>query len=1078
MAFGMLPPVEFTCHSCLEVLECEDHLSGSILACGNCRVNLRVPAADLAFGGPDLNHTLSAVNSSIKFQDITLGPDGFGSFDASQTHLDQNRIPLTPPPYPEGSTKEHRYDIGDELARGGMGIIHQAEDKKLQRLVAIKVLLADTNGHPQLRSRFEEEAKITARLQHPGIVPIHDLGQTNSGAPYYVMKLLDGQTLQEILTAQGEQEATALQEFPLSRLLTLFIRACEAMQYAHAKDVIHRDLKPENIMVGEFGEVQVLDWGLAKEVGDGKAEQETIPCTATAFPTKKTRKEMGDETKKLFLSFDGQILGTPRYMSPEQASGKLNRTNKQSDIYCLGAILYTILCLEAPIEATTFKELCNGIIQGKIRAPEERNTDRKIPGALSAIAMKALSRRPRDRYQDISELIQDLHAYQNGFVTQAEKASHLTHARKFIRRNALASATALTIVSLVAVSSIINLHEKRKAQQALIGLQEVQQKRKLDQQTSAPAIFASAEKFLLRGDVQAALPLVQTVVDSEPNHHVAWNTMLAIHASQKNLHAFEATWEQAIGERTPSSEQQALHDALLPVAKNPESNQHLLALSTTLSQQGWPSLANHLEYRHWKVLENHLAHLENNWPGSTVRNTLGFNAENELEFSGYLTEQDPPLEHCLTTLSAMPLADLSLRFEESDEPIRLDGIQGLKTLKRLSIAGRPLANIDALQGIQLEEFTIQEAAMTSLMGLSSMPLRRLELKQHASSPGLSNLAGLEYAPLTSLTLEANSLSDLSAIKDAPIQEATFCNTGFTDLSPLANAPITFLRLDNNLRLRSLAGLEACPIKRLETTQPPVELNMSAVTDMPLKKLTCRMPLYTKHLSFLYNSKLSCLELLEPDTYQERRTIRDLFPLLLTQNALQTVEARAILRGEIFKEAVRKGNLAAAKAEAKRVDFIAKKQPWARPFLKEQGPQRILALLEDPRAWTAKIVRFNRHQYSLSTVYSDWETARRIAIAQGGHLVSITTEAEFKFLEETFDRTDYWIGLHYDSKKKGWQWSDSSPIKLSKYDFTDTISGGRAMLQSYCRGPWVSDRKIRQSRFVIEWDFPSDHTAQE
>ncbi len=214
-----------------------------------------------------------------------------------------------------GSLAAEPYIFGAQIARGGMGSVLEAQDRKLERTVAVKVMLSEMTTDAVQRQRFVNEALVLGRLEHPNIVPVHDLGLDPQGQLYYTMKLVKGHTLQGILNDLRHEVPGAAKQYPLAHLLTIFRKVCDAMAFAHSRGIIHRDLKPENIMVGEFGEVLVMDWGLAKLLdtetrrpGDGEKQL----SASLSLPTSVSSQTL-----------DGSIMGTPQYMSPEQAEGRI-----------------------------------------------------------------------------------------------------------------------------------------------------------------------------------------------------------------------------------------------------------------------------------------------------------------------------------------------------------------------------------------------------------------------------------------------------------------------------------------------------------------------------------------------------------------------------------------------------------------------------------------------------------------------------------------------------------------------------------------------------------------------------------
>ena len=289
-----------------------------------------------------------------------------------------------------------RYEIIEELAHGGSGKVLVVFDRHIGRKIAMKELISDSikppseNDDPQktaMRNRFLREAKLTGRLEHPAIVPVYEIGRHANGAYYYTMRLIKGKTL-----LQAIRKSSSLEE--RLELLPHFFNICNAVAYSHSKGVINRDLKPSNVMIGEFGETVVLDWGLAKI----KDSDEIIFVRHENFGVGET--------------VVGQAIGTPSYMPPEQAEGKIGEIDELSDIYSLGAILYQILTGVTPFSGKTTDEIIKKVLTEKAENATKRNKD--IPPELAAIAEKALSKKKKDRYATVADMLDDLTSYFSG----------------------------------------------------------------------------------------------------------------------------------------------------------------------------------------------------------------------------------------------------------------------------------------------------------------------------------------------------------------------------------------------------------------------------------------------------------------------------------------------------------------------------------------------------------------------------------------------------------------------------------------------------------------------------------------
>jgi eukaryotic-like serine/threonine-protein kinase len=289
-----------------------------------------------------------------------------------------------------------RYRLIGQAARGGMGIVYAAEDEHLRRRVALKVLEVP-GSEGELASRLLREARVLARLEHPGIVPVHDVGTLPDGRVFYTMKFVEGQRLDQYI----ESLASAADR------LRIFLHICDAVAFAHARGVLHRDLKPANVMIGSFGEVLVMDWGLAKILANvGKTEPER---PGPAVPQSSAHRENGAAIS--LTTGHGRVMGTPGYMSPEQERGEIELLDARSDIFSLGALLRYLLSERLPAHSST-----------------------RLDRALEAICAKACAPERERRYAAVQELTIDVSRYLDGLAVAAHRESTLDKLARFYRR--------------------------------------------------------------------------------------------------------------------------------------------------------------------------------------------------------------------------------------------------------------------------------------------------------------------------------------------------------------------------------------------------------------------------------------------------------------------------------------------------------------------------------------------------------------------------------------------------------------------------------------------------------------------
>jgi serine/threonine protein kinase len=288
-----------------------------------------------------------------------------------------------PGPQLEDLVRLDRYESGNLIGKGGMGEVRQCHDVRLNRHIALKT--ATTRNKAEL-SRFVREAQVQGQLEHPSIVPVYELGVGADGAPYFAMKRVRGESLWDVLTRLQEKQPEALAKYPRRRLLSAFLHVCQAVDYAHVNGWLHRDLKPANIMLGDFGEVYVLDWGLARRL-DAKDDERTSEPTPLA---------------PVGLTTPGSLMGTPGYMAPEQVNGQ--RADQRSDVYALGAILFEVLTHQMLAKGASTMELLINTRDGVDARARMRAPHAEVPPELEAICLKASALEPKERFASVREL--------------------------------------------------------------------------------------------------------------------------------------------------------------------------------------------------------------------------------------------------------------------------------------------------------------------------------------------------------------------------------------------------------------------------------------------------------------------------------------------------------------------------------------------------------------------------------------------------------------------------------------------------------------------------------------------------
>jgi WD40 repeat protein/serine/threonine protein kinase len=496
---------------------------------------------------------LSAIGS-VKNELQSLGDHGLA---VSLSHVSTSRGDsddsggATMPWLGSSSSAGTRFRILRQHARGGLGQVYVALDEELHREVALKEIQPHHADEPVSRSRFVQEAEITGGLEHPGIVPVYGLGFYGNGRPFYAMRLVKGDNLKSAVKAfhgsDKERRGNAGERsLALRRLLGRFLDVCNAVAYAHSRGVLHRDLKPGNVLLGPFGETLVVDWGLAKVVG--RAEASSQGSERTLHPASSSAVEG---------TLPHSALGTPGYMSPEQADGQLDRLGPCSDVYSLGATLYYLLTGHSPFPDNEVAEVLERTRRGAFPPPRAVRPD--APRALEAICMKAMALKPEDRHQSPRELADDIEHWLADEPVSACPDRWGDRLARWTRRHRTwvqSGVAALLLISVVSVGSALLVNEaRRKAEEqrrqvlklsgdVTSAYHRVRAERDRSARFASDLALQKGRTLGDQGEIDAALLWIANALALDPNDEKA--------GSQRTIRENFASWSHQVGFRLKS----------------------------------------------------------------------------------------------------------------------------------------------------------------------------------------------------------------------------------------------------------------------------------------------------------------------------------------------------------------------------------------------------------------------------------------------------------------------------------------------------------------------------------------------
>jgi len=732
----------------------------------------------------------------------------------------------------------------------------------------MKRMLTATAADPARRARFVEEAQVTAQLEHPNIVPVHELDRAPDGTIYFTMKLVKGRSLADILTDIKDREGGPPRErmraacavacdknrnhprpyalrgdeasdaprppapplpsgevarragegrqsdaLPsLGDLLQMFLKVCDGVAFAHSRGVIHRDLKPANIMVGDFGEVLVMDWGLAKVSG-----REDIRAADIIETSRLERAET--------RTIEGSILGTPAYMAPEQAEGKLDKIDERSDVYSLGAILYEILTLERAIQGENKWQVLANVLNGRIVPPEKRAPDRQPPRELSAIAMKCLSKNRARRYRSVMDLRKDISLFLEGRSVSAAPDAFGQAVVKLVKRNkgaSVAAAAAAVVLIAVTIGFIIRLEGQRNRALASERRAVLNEQAALAAQQQQRATALKASEGLAQAAIRAA--------DEGRFADADFRANAALQVMPDGPWGHYALGAVALAKKDHETARKHLEEALrLDPAHKPSS----VFLAQVQSASGelvkWEKVAAEADQsKDWRTLiaaGDALFSAQRNRPAIAAYQRALTLLENEPGIpEPTRAELKDKLARASACLKMEGFWDSILNLPPEEQKNRIEG--------KL----RDLYGSDASVGCVIQKGGFQGVALgygDKVRWLD--PLRGLPLTSLAcGGTRVSDLSPLKGLPLRELDCQSTPVSDLSALKGMPLTSLNCANTGIADLGPLRGMELIFFHCGGT-RVADLKPLQGMPLKTLICNVALVN-DLTALRGMPLESL--------------------------------------------------------------------------------------------------------------------------------------------------------------------------------------------------------------------------------------------------
>jgi serine/threonine protein kinase/Leucine-rich repeat (LRR) protein len=999
-----------------------------------------------------------------------------------------------------------RYEIGRLIAHGGMGRVYQARDMNCRRTVALKVLpkLPDLPAEDLLR--FIEEAQITSQLEHPNIVPVHEMGIDVNGNVYYAMKHVQGMTLTDILIRLRKGDAEIAERFPLSRLLTILQKVCDAVAFAHSKGVVHRDLKPDNIMIGEYGEVTVMDWGLAKILKDVHASSEEPDPRDTVADVlideeggSREEEDHGitsirtDDIGSGLKTMSGRVMGTPGFMAPEQVRSDVSHVDELADIYSLGGILYSMLTLRSSVKGKDIRNVLQRILKGDFPPPvyfnrpesaAERTEDielvhcpsKLIPQPLSDIAMKAMAIHPGDRYPTVEAFREDIEAFLNGEIWQRVCDTEFT-------ADAFNDAWEVIGAEYELLDGELRLHGGRP--QVLLLREPVEGNVRIEMECRMESLYLNA------------IGCFMSAFQTENRHEISAsgyrfeygcydNSMNALMRSDQRLWAeYDQPLEQGkvyhvVCERYGARLRMTVNgrEVMKVIDPDPLSG----AGRTAVGIVGWLADTRYTSIRVYKL-------------GAPWRADILDMAERELQKGEY--EAARVLYEEVVDSALDPARVETARRGASAAVHRRDLTHKLPDWHDKLTRAWPDASFELHldnDGLTLEA---SEAGIESLAPLEGLPISSLYIPYNR----VSSLEPLRGMPLVTLNITGNPVSDLEPLRGMPLKTLVCECCAIEDLGPIGDADITLLNVGGN-RIKTLEPLRGMALGFLGAWGNPfgsldplcgMDLTMAYIADCGIEDLSplAGMPLNTLHcggnrirdLEPLIESPLSVLHCGD-------NVIDDLSPLKGKQLSMLSCHCNCIaslkpLRGMPLGSLTCGGNHLdslgpLAGDPPKDILFACDDIPdeeleqlrssWEKNERVKHLVRDIDTLLTLRRGSSDDLkelaTEFDGHRYLFVPLFMQWEAAEAFCRERGAHLATITSPEQDAFVESLFRYGCWcWIGLYGGAARL--EWVTGEPVAYT--NFVDSLQILKPSPKVFS-GRWFSDDvPAAHNTFIMEWD---------